>query len=61
MNKSQLKQFAMIQAYVNNGMIDTAARGLSAMIRSAMSNKSRAAMIAAAADLGLINNPEFIV
>lgn len=61
MNKSQLKQFAMIQAYVNNGMIDTAARGLSAMIRVAMSNKSRAAMIAAAADLGLINNPEFIV
>ena len=61
MTKSQLKQFAMIQAYVNNGMIDAAARGLSAMIRAAMSNKSRAAMIAAAADLGLINNPEFIV
>lgn len=61
MNKSQLKQFAMIQAYVNNGMIDAAARGLSAMIRCAMSNKSRAAMIAAAADLGLVNNPEFII
>lgn len=61
MNKSQLKQFAMIQAYVNNGMIDTAARGLSAMIRCAMSNKSRAAMIAAASDLGLVNNPEFII
>ena len=61
MNKSQLKQFAMIQAYVNNGMIDAAARGLSAMIRAAMSNKSRAAMMQAANDLGLINNPEFIV
>lgn len=61
MNKSQLKQFAMIQAYMANGMIDTAARGLSAMIRAAMSNKSRAAMIAAAADLGLTNNPEFII
>lgn len=61
MNKSQLKQFAMIQAYVNNSMIDTAARGLSAMIRAAMSNKSKQAMIQAANDLGLIGNPEFIV
>ena len=61
MNKSQLKQFSMIQAYVANGMNDVAARGLSAMIRAALSNKSKQAMIQAANDLGLIGNREFII
>ena len=61
MTKSQLKQFAMIQAYMTNGMQDTAARGLSAMVRAAMSAKSRAALMAEAEALGLTNNPEFII
>ena len=61
MNKSQLKQFGMIQAHAMTGNLDAAARGLSAMYRAAMSNKSRDAIIAAATDLKLINNPEFII
>lgn len=61
MNKSQLKQFAMIQSHAMAGNLDAAARGLSAMYRCAMSNKSRGAIIAAANDLKIINNPEFII
>jgi hypothetical protein len=61
MNKSQLKQFEMIKAYMANDMQDTAARGLSAMYRAAMSNSSRGAIMAAAFELKLSNNPEFII
>jgi len=61
MTKSQLKQYAIIQAYAANGMQDAAARGLSAMVRAAMSNKSREALMNAAIDLGLIHHPEFLV
>ena len=61
MNKSQLKQYAMIQAHAMTGNLDAAARGLSAMYRAAMSNSSRGAIIAAANELKIINNPEFII
>jgi predicted transcriptional regulator len=61
MNKNQIKQMSNIRFYVVNGMPDAAARGLSAMIRAAMSNKSKAALMAAAVELNLTNHPEFIV
>jgi hypothetical protein len=61
MNKSQLKQFAMIQAHAMTGNLDAAARGLSAMYRAAMSNSSRGAIMAAAFELKLSSNPEFII
>ena len=61
MNKSQLKQYEMIKAHATTGNIDAAARGLSAMYRSAMSNKSRAAILAAASQLNIRNNAEFII
>jgi hypothetical protein len=61
MNKNQLKQLSNIRFYVVNNMPDAAARGLSAMIRAAMSAKSRAALMAEAAALGLTNHPDFII
>jgi hypothetical protein len=61
MNKSQLKQYEMIKAYAMTGNLDAAARGLSAMYRAAMSNSSRGAIMAAAFELKLSNNPEFII
>ena len=61
MNKNQLKQMSNIRFYVINGMPDAAARGLSAMIRAAMSAKSKTALMAEAAALGLTNHPDFIV
>jgi hypothetical protein len=61
MNKSQLKQFGMIQAHAMTGNLEAAARGLSAMYRAAMTNKSRAAILAAANQLNIRNNAEFII
>lgn len=61
MNKSQLKQFAMIQAHAMTGNLTAAALGLSAMYRAAMSAKSKAAILAAATQLNIRNNPEFII
>jgi hypothetical protein len=61
MNKSQLKQIEMARAYINNGMIDCAARSVSGLIRSAMSAKSRNALMAFASENGLINHSEFII
>lgn len=61
MNKNQIKQMSNIRFYVINGMPDAAARGLSAMIRAAMSNKSKAALMAAAVELNLTNHSEFII
>ena len=61
MNKTQLKQFKMIQTHAMMGNLDAAARGLSAMYRAAMTNKSKAAIMNAAGNLGIRNNPEFII
>jgi hypothetical protein len=61
MNKSQLKQFKMIQTHAMMGNLDAAARGLSALYRAAMSAKSKAAILNAASNLGIRNNPEFII
>jgi hypothetical protein len=61
MNKSQLKQYEMIKAHATTGNLDAAARGLSAMYRAAMSNSSRAAILAAATQLNIRNNAEFII
>jgi len=61
MNKSQLKQYEMIKAHAMTGNVDAAARGLSAMYRAAMSNKSKAAILAAATQLNIRGNAEFII
>ena len=60
MTKQQTKQVAMIQVYLDNGMADTAARSLSALIRSAMRNSDQVELQRLALDLGLTTNPEFI-
>jgi hypothetical protein len=61
MTKQQAKQVAMIQIYLANDMADTASRSLSALIRSAMTSKSKAELLALATELNLTNNPEFII
>lgn len=61
MNKAQKRQVALIEVYLANGMPDTAARSLSALIRSALTSKSRAELLSLAASFGVINHPEFII
>jgi hypothetical protein len=61
MTKAQNKQVAMIQIYINNGMMDTAARSLSALIRSAMTKKAKLELINLSIKYDLHNNSEFII
>jgi hypothetical protein len=61
MTKAQNKQLAMIQIYIDNGMTDTAARSLSAMVRSAMSKKSQQELLSIAIKTNLVSNLEFII
>jgi len=61
MNKSELREIANIIMYHKLGMADTVARSLSALIRAARTNKSRAALMEYAPILGVIGHPDFIV
>jgi molybdopterin synthase catalytic subunit len=60
MNKSELRQIVMVIQYHKLGMRDTAARSLSALIRSARTNKSIKALREYADLLKLNDNPDFI-
>jgi hypothetical protein len=51
----------MVQMYLSNNMADTAARSVSALIRSAMSTQSRNALLAFAVQNNLQNHPDFII
>lgn len=61
MNKSEQREMKSICLYVAAGMHDTAARSLSALIRGAMTTRSRNALMVQAQALKLDNLPEFIV
>ena len=60
MTKQQSLQVDLIHVYMANNMVDTAAQSLSALIRCAMTTKSKKELMALAVELNLINNPEFI-
>ena len=61
MNKAQKRQLELIEVYIDNNMPDTAARSISALIRSAMTNSSKQFLIQRAIDLNLTKRPEYIV
>ena len=61
MTKSETREVAKLAAAARMGMLDMVARGLSALVRASMSKRSRAALMAAAAEHGVIGHPEFIV
>jgi hypothetical protein len=61
MTKFQTKQVDNVYVYVALDMHDTAARSLSALIRSAMTDKSKREMIEIANKLNLSKLPEFII
>ena len=61
MTKFQAKQVSMLDIYLANDMQDTAARSLSALIRSAMTDKSKRELIEIANKLNISKLPEFII
>jgi hypothetical protein len=60
MTKFQTKQVSIINVYLANNMVDTAARSLSSLIRSAMTKKSQDELWAIAIALKLASHPDFI-
>jgi hypothetical protein len=59
MTKNETKQLTIAQAYVDSGMIDTAARSVSALIRSAKSMKSKYELVHFAKKHNLLAHPDF--
>lgn len=60
MTKPQARQIEMIKTYLAQGMHATAARSLSALIRSAMRRQDIAELRAFAESHGLSTHPDFI-
>jgi hypothetical protein len=61
MNKSEIRELAKIEQYHAAGLgTDFVARALSSLIRAARTNKSAAALRAAADRLGVVGHADFI-
>ena len=60
MNKSEIRELSKVVKFHDLGMRDTAARSLSALIRSARTNKSIKALREYADLLKLNDHPDFI-
>lgn len=61
MNKSELKQIGIIATYYKLGMIDTVARSLSSLIRSARTTRSRNTLMEYAELFNVRNHAEFVI
>ena len=61
MNKHQRKVIANATIYIELGMLDTAARVVSGLIRCAMTSKSKQALLDFAATHGLDKEKDFII
>jgi hypothetical protein len=61
MNKSEQSAVLTLYTYRRMGMLDTVARGLSALVRAARTKRSRDALLAQADILEVIGHPDFII
>jgi len=60
MTKTEAREVATARKYAAAGMLDTAARSLSALIRAARTNASKTELLTEARKLGADKLPEFI-
>ena len=61
MTKTEAREVATARRYAAAGMLDTAARSLSALIRAARTDISKFQLMSEACKLGADKLPEFIV
>lgn len=61
MNKSEAREVKQLEMHRAMGNDHAVAAGLSALIRSAATRRSRDALIQQAKDWGIANHPEFII
>lgn len=60
MTKHETNQIINAVKYINAGMTDTAARSVSALYRSARTEKSKDQILSFAIAYSLLSNPEFL-
>lgn len=61
MNKSEAREYAIAQKFMQNDMDDTAARIMSALVRSCRTHRSYKALMIASQEMGVTSHPEFII
>jgi hypothetical protein len=61
MNKAETRELDKVKTLLQMGMTDTAARALSALIRSTLKRTTAAELRSFAVAHGLATNPEFII
>lgn len=61
MTKSQTKEITKLELMCKLGMTDTVARGLSSLIRSAMTERQVYELMDYAVQFGVLSHPDFIV
>ena len=61
MNKVEAREYANAQKFMQHGMADTAARTMSALIRSCRTNRSYKALMLASQEMGIAQHPDFVI
>ena len=61
MTKAEARELETIRKYLIVGMPDTAARALSALVRSTRSHKTSAQFMELAVNWNLLHRPDFII
>ena len=61
MNRSEAREYANAQTFMQHGMANTAARTMSALIRSCRTQRSYKALMTAAQEMGIAQHSDFVI
>ena len=61
MNKSEAREYANAQIFMQHGMVDTAARTMSSLIRACRTQRSYKALMLASQEMGITQHPDFVI
>lgn len=61
MNKVESREYAIAQKFMQHGMADTAARTMSALVRSCRTHRSYKALMIASQEMGIAQHPDFVI
>lgn len=61
MTKSEAREAANAQTFIEHGMADTAARTMSALVRACRTQRSYKALMTAAQEMGIAQHPDFVI
>ena len=61
MNNSEAREYANAQTFMQHGMVDTAARTMSSLVRSCRTQRSYKALMSASQEMGIAQHPDFVI